>query len=348
MMWIEAHDRRLELRGLAWVKENGKSFNRLPLRAEKAVRPPVWNLARCPASARVCFRTDATRLAVRMTNLDCKPMPHMPATGESGLALYCGEPYRIRPWSVAIPDLQKPQFERVLFERVEKRMREFTLYLPLYKALEKLELGFNHGARFEKTAAPAVAGPVVFYGSSITQGGCASTPGADYVSTVGRLLNLDVVNLGFSGQGICDPELAELMGELDASLFVLCSLANTPVSELPRKLPVFYRLLRRTRPETPIVLLSRTGRSGPDYSRSALAVAETYRDIMIHFYSRMRRAGDRNVHFVDGEALIPFGASCATVDGAHPADHGFQMMAERLAPFVSKILLADCLTGDQP
>jgi hypothetical protein len=270
-------------------------------------------------------------------------MPHMPATGQSGLALYCGEPYRIRPWSVAIPDLQKPQFERVLFERVEKRMREFTLYLPLYKALEKLELGFNQGARFEKTAAPAVAEPVVFYGSSITQGGCASTPGADYVSTVGRLLNLDVVNLGFSGEGICDPELAELMGELHASLFVFCSLANTPVSELPRKLPVFYRLLRRRRPTTPIVLLSRTSFSQTDFSKDAFARAEAFRDVMIHFYSKMRRSGDLNVHFVDGQSLIPFGTSCAHVDGVHPADLGFQMMAERLAPFISRILLADCL-----
>lgn len=69
---------------------------------------------------------------------------------------------------------------------------------------------------------------------------------------------------------------------------------------------------------------------------------------MIHFYSRMRKAGDRNVHFADGEALIPFGASCAHVDGCHPADHGFQMMAERLAPFVAKILLADCLSAGEP
>jgi hypothetical protein len=343
-IWIEAHDRRLDLRGLAWVKENRKSFNRLPLRAEKRVRPPVWSLSRCPASARVCFRTDATRLEVRVTNSDCGPMPHMPATGQSGLALYGGEPYRLRPWSVAIPDLLNPHYERVLFENLEPGMREFTLYLPLYKPLEKLELGFNKGAKFEKVTPPALEKPVVFYGSSITQGGCASTPGADYVSTLGRLLNLDVVNLGYSGEGICDPEMAELMGELKASLYVFCSLGNTPVAELPRKLPVFYRLLREKRPETPIVLLSRTGYSQSDHSRSCLALSEAYRDIMIHFYSRMRRAGDRNVHFVDGEALIPFGASCAHVDGCHPADHGFQVMAEHLAPFISKILLADCLT----
>lgn len=346
MMWLEAHDRRLEIRGLAWDKENHKQINRLPLRVKTVVRPPVWELARCPAGARICFATNTEKLMVRVTSADgFTQVPHMPMTGMSGLALYEGSPHRMHPWSVAIPEAGQKKYERVLFEGVERRMREFTLYLPLYNPVDTLELGFSKGARFMRIAAPVLEKPVVFYGSSITQGGCASIPGSDYVSMLGRLLNLDLVNLGFSGNGICEPEVAELVAEIDSALVVFCSLTNTPLAELPVKLPAFYKIVRKRRPDTPILLLSRTSLSASCYSQTVLRNQEISRDIMIHFYSRQRLAGDGNIHFVDGESLIPFGVGGAHVDGNHPGDHGFRMMAERLAPFIEKILLADALRG---
>jgi lysophospholipase L1-like esterase len=234
--------------------------------------------------------------------------------------------------------MEKPTYERVLFSGIAKEMRQFTLYLPLYNALSALELGFSRGARFAPIDPPAIRKPVVFYGTSITQGGCAGTPGADYVSTLGRLLNLDVLNLGFSGNGKCDPELAELMGEIDAAMYVFCSCANTPLAELPRKLPVFYRILRRLRPRTPIVLLSRTRYTYEQCDPVQFANFEGYRDTMIHLYSKLRRAGDANVHFVDGGALLPGDMAGVHVDGGHPTDLGFAVMAERLAPFIQRIL----------
>jgi len=341
LLWLDAFDRRLTIRGLAWLKENGKRFSRFPLRAQKLVRPPVWELAQCPASVRVCFRSDTTRLSVRVTNATLPKHAHFPLTGSAGVALYVGEPYRSVPWAFGVPDFDNPSFERALFSGVSKKMREFTLFLPLYAPLEKLALGFSPDAKIERPAPAALAKPVVFYGTSITQGGCASTVAFDFVSTLSRLLNIDVVNLGFSGNGQGEPEVARLIAEIAAAGFVLDYVANVDPARLKKTLPVFCRILRAAHPTTPIILLSKLCYAGASFSSEARSYHETMRDIMIHFYSKQRKAGDVNLHFVDGSALISFGSDATQVDGGHPADHGFRLMAERLAPFLRGILLAD-------
>ena len=252
LRWLDSSDHRLTMRGLAWYRENKRRFNRLPLRARKTVRPDVWTLARCPSSARLCFKSDTTHLSVKVTNAESTHMPHMPESGQSGLALYVGEPHRMRPWRMAIPPVGKAQYDSMLLEKLPKAMREYTLYLPLYNYPEKLELGFSKGARFEPPSSSDFARPVVFYGTSITQGGCASTAGSDFVSTIGRLLNLDVINLGFSGNGRGEPEVARLIGEMEASLFVLDYAGNVSPEGLTETLPEFYRILRRKHPGTRI------------------------------------------------------------------------------------------------
>lgn len=341
LRWMPAADGRLTVRGLHWFKENGGSFSRLPLRAKKTVRPPVWELAQSPASGRIAFRSDTTSMAVRVTNPDAGHMGHMASSGSNGLVLYSGRPGRMRPWATAIPDIAAPSFESMLFQGIGKKVREFRLYMPLYKGMQSLELGLSKGARILKPSPAAVDGPAVFYGTSITQGGCASTAGSDFVSTVGRMLNVDVVNLGFSGNGQGDPELAELMAEIDAALYVLDYTANTDAAGLKRTLPKFLDILRAKRPRTPILLMTPLCYSRMDFMPGCRLGQEEKRDVTIDHYIRRRKSGDANIHLADGFALIHFGADCAYVDGVHPADHGFRLMAERLAPYIEHILLRD-------
>jgi len=338
LMWVPAADPRLTVRGLWWFSENGGGFSRLPLRARDVVRPEVWALAQQPASARVCFRTDTTRLAVSVTNAGTEHMQHMPASGSGGLCLYAGEPYRQRPWAVAIPDADCAHFERELFRGVPAESREFALYLPLYNALEALEIGVDPGAGLWPPSKPALERPAVFYGTSITQGGCASLPGSDFVSSVGRMLNLDVVNLGFSGNGRGDVEIARLMAEIDAAIFVLDYAANCDAQGLRRTLPPFYEALRERHPETPILLISSVIYWQAAWNRDTRRQLEAKRDAMMRFHFRVRRSGDPNVHYLDGAAIMPTSADATFVDGVHPTDHGFQIMAERLAPVIETIL----------
>jgi lysophospholipase L1-like esterase len=268
-------------------------------------------------------------------------MMHMPSSGSNGCILYCGEPFRAKPWATAIPEPDRGVFERELFSGVPKKMREFALYLPSYKALQKLELGFSAGAKIAAPSAPSIARPVVFYGTSITQGGCANTAGTDFVSTIGRQLNLDVINLGFSGNGKGEPELAELVSEIDASLYVLDYAGNVNTQELQQTLPPFLHILRKKRPTQPILIVTNVCFSLYDWKLENRAALENRRDVMMSAYLDARRAGDSNIHLADGFGLIPYGTDGAYVDGIHPTDLGFAMMAERLAPVIRMILERD-------
>ena len=337
--WIPATDRRLTVQGLAWFRENRGTYSRLPLRAKGRVREAVWGLAQAPASARIAFRSDTTTLSVRVANADTGVMYHMPGTGSNGLALYCGEPYRMRAWVSAVPDQAQATFERELFKDLDPSMREFRLYLPLYKQMNALDLAFSPGARLLPPSPFALPKPVVFYGTSITQGGCAATAGSDFISALGRMLNLDVVNLGFSGNGWGEPELADLVAEIDASLFVLDYAGNADEARLRRTLPVFVRILRAAHPRTPILIIGPLGYTSYGYHEPTRQSQEAKRDLMMSVYLRCRKQGDRNIHFADGLSVLPFDLDGGHVDGCHPTTHGFLVMAERLAPYVAQILL---------
>ncbi|MHB9129593.1 MAG: SGNH/GDSL hydrolase family protein [Armatimonadota bacterium] len=334
LRWVSASDPQFTMRGLPWWSSNGGRFSRLPLHAEQLVRDQVWQLAQCPASAYLDFRSDTSDLAVRVTNSDTYVMPHMPATGSNGLILYTRIAGQFHPWRTVVPDQEQATFERDLFRDQPACLREFRLYLPLYKSLTALDLGLSPDAQILPPAPSLLDKPIVFYGTSITQGGCASTAGADFVSTVGRLLNLDVVNLGFSGNGRGEPELARLIAEIDAALYVLDYVANTDVDGLRKTLPRFISILRTAHPQTPILLQGPLCYGG---QWSAQQVVEQ-RAVMMEAYLRCRKRGDQQIHFVDGFSLIPFGTDAAYVDGVHPTDHGFRLMAERLAPMIAQIL----------
>lgn len=330
LTWHSAVDGSFTIRGLGWFEENNRSFCRLPHRAEAIIRPDVWHLAQAPSSARVCFRTDSTRLSLRHENAHPANMGHFAATGSDGLFVYEGEPLQERPWNMSTPELGQTFREKEIAKDLPRRMRTFTIYLPLYAPLKKLEIGLDAVAVVEPPTPCRLPGPLVVYGTSITQGGCASTAGGDFVSTVGRRLNLDVINLGFSGNGRGEPELAELLAEIDAAAYVLDYCANTDTEGLDKTLPVFIDILRHKRPTTPIILLSKIHYYSEWFVSGDRQAAEAQRDVLIKHYSARRAAGDAHIHFIDGWSLVGAGEDLASVDGAHQTNQGFALMAERL------------------
>lgn len=336
LRWLKATDRKFTMRGLAWYGENGGSLSRLPLRAKDIVRPELWELAQWPASAHLAFRSDTTSLAVRALNADGHYIAVM-ATSSNGVSLYTGEGCKWRPWSVAAPDQGNPSYERPLFENAPAALREFKLYLPQYKEIKSLEIGFSPGARILAPGAPVMPKPVVFYGTSITHGGCTAVPGGDFVSSIGRKLNLDVINLGFAGNGKGDPYMAEFITEIDAGLIVLDYVANTTPDLLRRTLPRFVRILRDKHPNTPILLVSSLCFSQYAHLQDVRLELEAKRDIILEFYSAQRKRGERNIHFADGFGLLPYGVDGAYSDGVHPTNHGYAQIVERLAPVIEQV-----------
>lgn len=338
--WLAGTDKRFTVRGLGWYSED-RSFRRLPPRAKDIVPPGVWSNSLCSSGAHLCFRSDTAEMRVRVKVDGASRMHHMPATGQSGVALFQGEPYRKRPWGQAFPSPpDNTEYEGCLFSGVSRIMREYTLYLPLYNGVEKLQIGLSPGAKIAKPSPCVIDKPVVFYGTSITMGGCAHTPDGDYPSIIARRLNLHAINLGFSGAGRGEPEVAGFIAEIAAAMFVLDYAGNADEKLLRKTLPPFVQILRKKHPTTPILLLSRTLGYGAHYSTSSWQTFEARRDAIIHYYSRMRRAGDANIHFIDGNVLAPPCTDLIHSDGGHPTSVGFQMIADRLAPQLENILLA--------
>jgi lysophospholipase L1-like esterase len=327
---------KLQVEGKGW-SETKHPFDRLPAAAENVVRAPVWNLGQHSAGLYYDFVTGAPIVTARWKlRSDRIAMPHMPATGVSGLDLYVRDEGAWR-WIGAGRPGESITNEQVLVRGLSRARREFRLYLPLYNGVDSVELGVPIGACIE--AAPnhfPRRKPIVFYGTSITQGGCASRPGMAYPSIIGRRLGWPTLNLGFSGNGKTEPEMAALLAELDPAVFVMDSLPNLFVAEAAERLEPFVRVLRARHPLTPIVLVEDV--NAPitilDSRRAKVAEMNAW---LRQLYDRMRAAGDARVYYVPAFALLG-GDGEDTVDGLHPTDLGFARIAEGMTPFLREAL----------
>jgi hypothetical protein len=301
----------------------------LPAKAEQTVRAAVWNLSRHSAGMAVRFRTDATTIKARWTlTSDRLEMPHMPATGVSGLDLYVKtDDGKLRWLACGRPSGRTTT--ATLASGIPAGTRDYVLYLPLYNGVESVELGIPKESQLFK-ADPRPEGhdkPIVFYGTSITHGACASRPGMTHVAILGRRLNRPVINLGFSGNGRMELEVAELLAELEAAAYVIDCLPNISAAEVTARTEPLVRLLREKRPDTPILLVE-----DRSYADAFLVTAkrernETSRAALRKVWEQLQADGVKGLAYLPGEDLLGDDGE-ATVDSSHPTDLGFMRQAE--------------------
>jgi lysophospholipase L1-like esterase len=335
LRWLPPSSTDLEIDGLPWFGQNGGEFFRLPAASQETFPAPVWNLSKSPSGARVRLRTDATTLAIRLEYPRPPGMANMHAFGQTGVDLYADGVYR--GTAVADKDAKPGKiYEHVYFSAQPRQWREATIYLSLYMPVKVIGIGVDREARFQKAGSFAIPKPVVFYGTSITQGGCASRPGMSYQAIVGRMLNIDFVNLGFSGNGKGEPEVAKAVSGIDASCFVLdFAQNNATVASLREVYGPFVESLRKVHPETPILAIT------PIYSAREASGGTEHEGMREHIrqvVSQRIGAGDPRLQIVEGTDLLGPGRSDGLVDGTHPNDLGFQWMAEGLAPRLRRML----------
>jgi hypothetical protein len=329
--YYDALQRPFELEGFPW-RDPGLVFNRLPASfTEKEVNSGALWGAKLTAGGAVRFRTDSPYLTLRAVLAHSGDMNHMPRAGSAGFDVYSGAGTAIRyRKTVQIGSGQK-EVETLLAEGQREEMTDWTVYLPLYGSALKIEMGIAPGSALESPTPHAVSKPVLFYGSSITQGGCASRPGNAYTSMLCRAVDAPQVNLGFSGCGRGEPAVAEAIAGLDLAVFVLDYDHNAPtVAHLESTHAPFFNIIRARNPRLPIILMSRC-----DFHGSPADVER--RDVIRRTYESAVAAGDTRVWFVDGEAL--FGTEdrdACTVDGCHPNDLGFYRMFRTVLPVLEK------------
>ncbi|MBI2301374.1 MAG: hypothetical protein HYU66_20905 [Armatimonadetes bacterium] len=327
MEWIPFPDPRLPVIGLPWFAENSPELWRLPRSLKDRYRPEVWGLALSPAGGRIRFATSATAVGLRLDYGDVGHMNNMHRIGQHSVDCYVDGVY----WATAAPLEGKPQVEVQLFSGVPAAKREVTLNLPLYHPVKVQAVGFDETASLAPPAPFAVARPVAFYGSSITQGGCASRAGMSYQAILCRRLNLDHVNLGFSGNGRGEPELAEAMAAIDASCYVLDYAQNcTSVEQMRESYTPFLTTLRAKHPETPIVCITPIGAAMEGWSDGGRERLEAMREVVHEAVAARVAAGDQRIQAVEGHSLLGPAQMDGIVDSSHPNDLGFWFMANGL------------------
>ncbi|MBO9604903.1 MAG: SGNH/GDSL hydrolase family protein [Paenibacillaceae bacterium] len=332
--------------GFGWFAEE-RVYNRLPLAPRLAVREPVRELAACTAGGQIRFRTDSRRLTIRVRLRGGANMYHMPATGQCGFDCYLESQGSLYYHGTVKYDRMKTAYESVLFALDERELRGVTLHFPLYQAVEEVQLLLEPDAAVLPPAAYAGAGKVIVYGTSITQGGCASRPGMAYTNIMSRRLPYEFVNLGFSGNGRGEPELAGLIADIaDPACLVLDYDGNCPdAAHVARTLPAFIALYRRRHSSVPILVVSKVRYAKERWDAAKEAERLKRRDIQRETVERLRREGDGKVVFLDGSDLLGDDYEECTVDGSHPTDLGFLRLADGLTPVVARLLGHDDVNG---
>ncbi|RPH30070.1 hypothetical protein EHM92_09480, partial [bacterium] len=263
---------------------------------------------------------------------------HMAATGVSGLDLYVKTDHGQWHWlAVGRPESQTNTCR--LVGGLPSGRREYLLYLPLYNGVREVELGIPAGTTLAK-AGPWGSGerkPIVYYGTSIQQGGCASRPGMVHSAILGRRFQFPHINLGFSGNGRMEPELADLLAELDPSIYVLDCLPNMEAAEVKERVEPFVRKLRTAHPRTPIVLVEDRSYADSFLVASKRERNDTSRLALRTTFENLKRSGVKDLHYRIGADLLGDDGE-GTVDSSHPTDLGFMRQADAFAKVLGPLL----------
>ena len=332
-----------EITGFPSRKPGSSYLYRLPewMDFTKMKRRGIKRAAARTTGGTVRFATDSPVVVARSMIKEgaCSDASHRPRIANAGFDLYvdCGTPNEraFRPSPHPTPEgAQGKEPILLIADEIAKdgKMREYTVFLPLFSELTELEIGVAPGSRIAAPRPQKIKDPICFYGSSITQGGCASRPANTYCALLCRAVDAPQINLGFAGNAKGEPAIAEAISKLKMSVFVMDYDFNASPSLLAETHEPFFKIVRDAQPDLPIIIIS-----GPRDRNARDAVKR--RDIVKATYDHAVAAGDKHVYFVDGLSFfdeIPH--KYCTVDGTHPTDLGFHLMYKKVLPVLKQAL----------
>jgi GDSL-like lipase/acylhydrolase family protein/SGNH-like hydrolase/esterase family protein len=332
LKFIDAKDDSLEQCGFPWFPKE-REYCRLPQRILDKVSEGVSVLSWQTSGGSIRFRTNSTVIALEVKLDGLSNMSHMPRTGSSGFDLFTGCGKTSVFTGNLRPDADEVNFSGIFSKELSNKMQDYTIYFPLYNGVKEVKIGISPEAEIAAPSPFAIEKPIMFYGSSITQGGCASRPANSYTHIAARRLNANFINWGFSGNAKGEPIMAETIAELEMSVLVIDYDANAPSPEhLIDTHEAFFKIIRDKHPELPIIIISK-----PHFYGTELDCKR--REIICATYKNALKNGDKNCYFIDGETL--FGNNerdLCTVDRCHPNDIGFLRMADTVTPVLQQAL----------
>ncbi len=316
-------------------------YHRLPSALKEVSRERLWDLGCNSAGLYIRFRTNSSSIYACWESELGFNMNHMTLTGIRGLDLYVLEDGQ---WNFL--GSGRPGFERYTRSRIignmAPQMREYMLYLSLYDGIKSLAIGIDDSAQLllPQVQSPSTSSPMVFYGTSILQGGCVTRPGMAFTSIVSRRLDREAINLGFSGNALLDMEIARLMASVEnPSVYVLDYVPNATAEMIKAHGEEFFRIIRDARPDVPVIFVE-----DPIFPHSRLdcKMAEEVREKNIQqkaLYERLKKSGEKKLFYLSAEGMIGDDYE-ATVDGIHFTDLGMMRYADHIMPVLRKALKA--------
>lgn len=293
------------------------------------------------AGGRIRFSTDSKYVAIKVVMPCVQRFCHMTLCASSGFDMYIDQGDNSTYYATYYPPIDMKDGYEAIIHFPEKKTRYLTLNFPLYNRVSAFYLGLQQDALIDSGAPYKSCKPFVYYGSSITQGGCASRPGNAYPAIISRKLNIDYLNLGFSGRARGEQAMAEYIAQLNMGIFIMDYDYNAPDElHLRQTHESFFQIIRAKNPILPILMISRPNfDSTPQYLDPSLHAATMRRDIVYQTYLRAVKQGDQRVYYLDGQSLFGGeGRDSCTVDATHPNDMGFWRMADVIGQTLKFIL----------
>ncbi|MBQ7566443.1 MAG: hypothetical protein IJT18_04925 [Oscillospiraceae bacterium] len=312
----------------------GDHYCRMPRDVAQSVNEGVLSHHVDTAGGRVRFVTDSDFIAIRAEMNGIRLFSHMPLTASAGFDLYATcEAYTDRYCGTFVPPKEVEDFYENEVHTGDRFEKTVTINFPMYSGVKRVLIGVQEGSTLKPAPDYRYEQPVLFYGSSITQGGCASTPGSAYFSILSRRLDCNIRNLGFSGSAKGEQTMIDYLCAQDMGVFVLDYDHNAPSPEHLRDThEKLFLAVRAAHPDVPVIMMPRP---------KLYFITEKTRsrvDIVRQTYENALAAGDKNVYFIDNVQLTELVGYAGTVDGTHPTDSGHLSMANAVEGALKKAL----------
>ena len=305
---------------------------RLPQNFESKIRKEVWELSENSAGVSISFKSDTSSLVINWSVKHDLRMNHMADAGIKGVDLYEQEKDGWRYVGTGLPNGKEN--EQSLFDEVSKKMRRYRLHLPLYDTVTNIQIGINEDSNLEYFKNKKR--PIVFYGTSITQGGCASRPGLAYTNIISRELGQECINLGFSGNGHLEESIAKILSNINAEMYVIECMANIDEKIVRNNTIPLIKMIRRNGSNIPIVFFEQCIINQDSLHENVIS---SIKEKNIELNKQVDDAiaqGEKNIYIIKQSGCIDEDTE-ATVDGIHFNDLGFQRYAKHFIKSIDEL-----------
>ena len=331
--YINIKDYPILVRGV-FYNEKLNRYERMDNEIANSISGHLSFLNGCTSGGRIRFKTNSDKISLKVIlgqvwGLSCYSKKH-----SVSFSLYVNN----RFYKLFSPDKSWNQQDNSSYESTisfeDNKMKNIDIYFPLYTFVKDVFIGVRNKSVIKKAKAYQYEKPVVFYGSSTTQGGCASRPGNSYDALLSQSLSFDYINLGFSGNCKAEKAMAEYISKLDMSVFVFDYDYNAEtVEELKIYHESFYKIVRKAKPDLPIILLPK-----PNAEPNPI-IWKQREEVIKKTYTNAIANGDNNIYYLDHKCLYNgFAPYAHTIDGCHPNDIGYYLIAKELKPLLKKLL----------